>query len=51
MAGWVGVQGPEVGQILALLALEDGDVAEEGALVRLPARMETLRAWLAEAQA
>lgn len=45
------MQGPEVGQILALLALEDGDMAEEGALVRLPERMEMLRSWLAEAQA
>ena len=51
--GWCvgGVQGPEVGQVLALLALEEGDVAEEGALVRLPQRMEVLRSWLAESQA
>lgn len=44
------LQGPEVGEVLTLLTLDDGDVSEQGALVPLPQRMETLRAWLAEAQ-
>lgn len=39
--------GPDVGDVLAMLALEDGDVAEAGAYVALPQRMEQLRAWLA----
>ena len=34
-------------QILALLALEDGDVADRGAYVPLPERIEALRAWAA----
>ena len=34
-------------QILALLALEDGDVADWGAYVPLPDRIEALRAWAA----
>ena len=41
------MHGPDVGEILALLAAEDGDVAAPGALVPLPQRMERLRAWLA----
>lgn len=45
-----GAQGPEVGEVLALLAAEDGDVAQPGALVPLPQRIERLRAWLAAAQ-
>ena len=39
--------GPDVGDVLAMLALEDGDVADAGAYVALPQRMEQLRAWLA----
>lgn len=39
--------GPDVGDVLAMLALEDGDVVEAGAYVTLPQRMEQLRAWLA----
>jgi glutamyl-tRNA synthetase len=38
--------GPDVGEVLSMLALEDGDVAEAGALVALPQRMEQLRVWL-----
>lgn len=43
--------GPDVGDILALLALEDGDVADRGAYVALPERVEALRAWVASAPA
>ena len=39
--------GPDVGEVLSMLALESGDVAEAGAYVPLPQRMEQLRAWLA----
>ena len=39
-----------MGSILSLLDLEDGDVAEEGALVPLAQRMDTLRSWLTEAR-
>lgn len=39
--------GPDVGDVLAMLALEQGDVAEEGAYVPVERRMEELRAWLA----
>ena len=43
--------GPDVGDILALLALEDGDVADRGAYAPLPERIEALRAWVASAPA
>ncbi|KAK9819489.1 hypothetical protein WJX81_001785, partial [Elliptochloris bilobata] len=43
--------GPDVGEILALLALEDGDVADRGAYVPLPERIEALRTWAASAPA
>ena len=36
--------------MLALLTLDEGDVAEPGALVPLPQRIDALRAWLADAQ-
>ena len=39
------MQGPDVGEVLSMLALEDGDVADKGAYVALPERMEKLRAW------
>lgn len=39
--------GPDVGDVLAMLALESGDVADAAAYVQLPQRMEQLRAWLA----
>lgn len=39
--------GPDVGDILCMLALEDGDVADWEAYVPLDKRMEQLRAWLA----
>jgi glutamyl-tRNA synthetase len=42
------MQGPDVGEQLALLAAEDGDVAEAGAYVPLDARIAALKAWLAE---
>lgn len=41
------MSGPDVGDVLAMLALESGDVADAGAYVALPQRMEQLRAWLA----
>ncbi|EFN50451.1 hypothetical protein CHLNCDRAFT_29092, partial [Chlorella variabilis] len=41
------MSGPDVGEVLAMLALEEGDVAEEGAYVALSQRMDQLRAWLA----
>ncbi|KAI7838189.1 hypothetical protein COHA_008037 [Chlorella ohadii] len=39
--------GPDVGDVLGMLALESGDVADAAAYVQLPQRMEQLRAWLA----
>ena len=41
------MSGPDVGDVLSMLALEDGDVADAAAYVALPQRMEQLRAWLA----
>lgn len=41
------MSGPDVGEVLSMLALEDGDVADTAAYVALPQRMEQLRAWLA----
>ena len=41
------MSGPDVGDVLSMLALEDGDVADTAAYVALPQRMEQLRAWLA----
>ncbi len=41
--------GPDVGELLALLALEQGDVAEHGAYVPLAERIAALRAWAASA--
>lgn len=38
------MQGPDVGELLRMLATEEGDVAEAGAYVALPQRMEALRA-------
>ena len=40
------MQGPDVGEVLRMLALENGDVATKDAYVALPERIETLRAWL-----
>ena len=40
------MQGPDVGEVLRMLALENGDVATKDASVALPERLETLRAWL-----
>ncbi|KAL4538795.1 hypothetical protein Ndes2526B_g02924 [Nannochloris sp. 'desiccata'] len=39
------MQGPDVGEVLSMLALEDGDVADKSVYVALPERMEKLRAW------
>jgi glutamyl-tRNA synthetase len=39
--------GPDVGDVLGMLALESGDVADAAAYLPLPQRMEQLRAWLA----
>jgi glutamyl-tRNA synthetase len=40
------MQGPDVGEVLSMLALEDGDVVgDKGLYVALPERMERLRAW------
>ncbi|KAF5840403.1 non-discriminatory gln-glu-trna synthetase, partial [Dunaliella salina] len=44
------MQGPEVGEQLQLLALEDGDVCEGVQYTSLPARMEALRVWLSKQQ-
>ena len=41
------MSGPDVGEVLSMLALEDGDVADTAAYMALPQRMEQLRAWLA----
>lgn len=42
------MQGPDVGDVLAALALESGaDVADRAAFVPLPARMEALKQWVA----
>lgn len=41
------MQGPEVGEVLHLLSLEDGDVADVDAYVPLSGRMDQLRKWLA----
>jgi hypothetical protein len=39
--------GPDVGELLAALALESGsDVVDRSSFVALPQRMEGLRAWL-----
>ena len=46
MGCWL--QGPDVGEVLGLLALEDGDVKEAGAYVPLSQRIEALRGWLAK---
>ena len=43
--------GPEVGEILRLLALEDGDVKDSSAIVPLKERIEQLRAWQARQDA
>jgi len=43
------MQGPDVGEQLSILALCEGEIAEEGLLVELPARMAELKAWAAEA--
>ena len=40
------MHGPEVGELLALYAKDDGDVAADAGFVQLPARMELLRLWL-----
>lgn len=42
------MQGPDVGEVLALLAKENGDVADKDAYVPLSERMAMLKAWLAE---
>lgn len=42
------MSGPDVGELLAALALESGsDVVDRSSLVLLPQRMEALRTWLA----
>lgn len=39
--------GPDVGELLAALALESGsDVVDRSSFVPLPQRMEALRAWV-----
>jgi len=43
------MQGPDVGEVLSILALAEGQVAEEGALMLLPERVAALKAWAAEA--
>jgi hypothetical protein len=42
------MQGPDVGDVLAALALESGsDVADRSTFVPLPQRIEVLRGWVA----
>jgi glutamyl-tRNA synthetase len=41
------MQGPDVGEVLSILALAEGQVAEEGALMLLPERVAALKAWAA----
>jgi hypothetical protein len=41
------MQGPDVGDVLATLALEDGDVVDRSSYVPIAARIEQLRAWAA----
>lgn len=43
-------QGPDVGEVLSMLALEDGDVAEAGAYVPLAERMQQLQKWVQSQQ-
>ena len=38
-------EGPEVGEVLHLLSMEDGDVKDTEAYVPLTKRMDTLREW------
>ena len=38
-------EGPEVGEVLHLLSIEDGDVKDTDAYVPLAKRMDTLREW------
>jgi glutamyl-tRNA synthetase len=42
------MQGPDVGEVLALLAKENGDVSESGAYVPLSERIAQLKGWLSE---
>ena len=44
-----GVQGPDVPAVLSMLAVAEGEIAEEGLLVNLDARMAELKAWATEA--
>jgi hypothetical protein len=39
------MQGPDVGELLAALALENGDVVDKSLLVALPARLTQLQQW------
>lgn len=41
------MQGPDIGDVLALLVLEDGDVTDESAIVSLTQRLDRLRTWAA----
>ena len=41
------MQGPDVGDLLAVLALEDADVADRSSYVPVGARIEELRKWVA----
>lgn len=43
-------QGPDVGEVLAMLALESDDVAEQGAYTPLAERMNQLRQWVESQQ-
>ena len=40
------MQGPEIGGILELLHVEDGDVADSSKFVNLEDRIATLKEWL-----
>ena len=41
------VQGPEVGEVLMMLEMEDGDLQPGSGFVPLPQRIERLKTWLA----
>lgn len=39
------MQGPDVGDVLAALQLEDGDIVDSSLLVDVPSRIQQLRTW------
>jgi len=43
------MQGPDVGEVLTIISLAEGEIAEDGLLVGLDARVAELKAWASEA--